>query len=267
MDQEKHMPRSVVLLIALGVAFTPRATAAQSPEPPKLEAGFQVSRQTGERGALSGSPRLTLTLAPRSALEFTADIRQPRTDLSRVRTSGQSVGIHLRQTLLQRGRWQLSGVVGVGGGQVTTHYPGTTIFPPAKFVDAGLAVHVGAAAQYEVAGRLAIRADIRATGSSNGGLRAMVGGVIPIGRRFRADSSRESLMDSQDSINNGLVIGAATGAAVTGALAALYAGLLCESDDCDEFLAGSFLVGAAVGTGVGGILGGVIDSLIPGVKR
>jgi hypothetical protein len=195
--------------------------------------------------------------------------------LSNVRTTGQAVGIHLRQTLLQRGRWQVSGVVSVGGGQVTTHFPagtsqvgtGTVAYPPAKFVDAGFAAHVGAAAQYEVAGRFAIRADIRATGSSNGGLRAMVGGVIPIGRRFRADSSRENLMDSQDSINNGLVIGAATGAAVTGALAALYAGLLCEDTDCDKFLAGSFLVGAAVGTGVGGILGGVIDSLIPGVKR
>lgn len=266
------MPRHIATVILAGLALAPAAASAQSPPPPRVEFGVQASTQTGERRSLSWSPRFTLTLTPASALEFTADIRPPRSDSFSTRTSGQWYAIHLRQLLYQRGRWQLSGVVGAGGGQTTQAFAGRTIegrdgpvtYPPSRYREWGLAGHVGASAQYEISGRLAVRADVRATASENGGLRAMVGGVVPIGRRFRADSTRENLMDEHDSLTNGLVIGAASGAATTAALAGVYSLLLCEQDDCDGFFVGSVLVGAAIGTAIGAVLGGVIDSLIPG---
>jgi hypothetical protein len=269
------MPRLITTITVLGFALAPAGAWAQAPGPPQTELGVQASMQTGERHALSWSPRFTLSLTPKSALEFTADVRPARSDPSAVRTSSQWYAVHLRQLLFQRGRWQLYGVVGAGAGQTTQAFPGGTIdvgngsvvtFPPGRFREAGLAAHVGAAAQYEVAGRLAVRADVRATASNTGGLRAMIGGVVPIGRRFRADSSRTNLMDD-DSLANGLVIGAASGAATTAALAGFYSVLLCEQDDCDGFFVSSVLVGAAIGTAIGGVLGGVIDSLIPGKRK
>lgn len=269
------MPRLIATVIFLGCALAPAGAWAQAPSPPKAELGLQASMQTGERNALSWSPRFSLTLTPTSALEFTADVRPARSDPRKVRTSSQWYSVHLRQTLFQRGRWQVSGVVGAGGGQTTMSFPGETVdfghgmvvYAPGTFREAGLAAHVGAAAQYEVSGRFALRADVRATASDSGGLRAMIGGVVPLGRRFPADSSRKNLMDDYDSVANGLVIGAASGAAVTAALAGFYSVLLCEQDDCDSFFAGAVVVGAAIGTGVGGVLGGVIDSLIPGKRK
>ncbi len=270
------MPRLTATITVLGLALAPAGAWAQAPSPPKVELGVQASMQTGERHALSWSPRFTLSLAPKSALEFTADVRPASSDPSAVRTSSEWYAVHLRQLLFQRGRWQLFGVVGAGAGQTTQAFPGETIdfgngsivtFPPGRFRDAGFAGHVGAAAQYEISGRLAVRADVRATASENGGLRAMIGGVVPIGRRFPADASRTNLMDGDDSLANGLVIGGASGAAVTAALAGFYSVLLCEQDDCGEFFVSAVVVGAAIGTGIGGVLGGVIDSLIPGKRK
>lgn len=268
------MPRLIATFMLTGFALAPAAALAQVPDPPQAELGLQASMQTGERHALSWSPRFTLTLTPASSLEFTADIRQPRSDAFAIRASGQWYAVHLRQLLFQRGRWQVSGVVGAGGGQ-TQAFPGQTIdygngsvtYPPGRFRESGFAAHVGAAAQYEVSGRLAARADVRATASNNGGIRAMVGGVVPIGRRFRADSTRGNLMDDYDRLTNGLVIGAASGAATTAALAGFYSLLLCEQDDCEGFFVSSVLVGATIGTAIGGVLGGVIDSLIPGTRK
>lgn len=269
------MPRLIATVTFLGFALAPAGAWAQTPSLPQAELGVQASIQTGERHALSWSPRFSLTLTPTSALEFTADVRPARSDPSAVRTSSQWYAVHLRQLLFQRGRWQVSGVVGAGGGQTTMAFPGqtidygsrTVIFAPGEFRDAGFAAHVGAAAQYEVSGRLAVRADVRATASNSGGLRAMIGGVVPLGRRFRADSARTNLMDEYDSLTNGLVIGAASGAASTAALAGFYSVLLCEQDDCGGFFVGAVLAGAAIGTAVGGVLGGVIDSLIPGKRK
>lgn len=259
----------------LGFSLVPAGAWAQAPSPPQAELGLQASIQTGERQALSWSPRFSLRLTPTSALEFTADVRPARSDPFAVRTSSQWYGVHLRQMLFQRGRWQVSGVVGGGGRQTTTAFPGQTInhgngvvvYPPGTFREAGFAAHVGAAAQYEVSGRLAVRADVRATASNSGGLRAMIGGVVPLDRRFPADSSRQNLMDDYDSVANGLVIGAASGAAATAALAGFYSVVFCEQDDCGGVFVGAVLVGAAIGTAVGGVLGGVIDSLIPGKRQ
>ena len=269
------MPRLIATVTFLGFALAPAGAWAQAPGPPKAELGLQASMLTGERNALSWSPRFSLTLTPTSALEFTADVRPARSDPSKVRTSSQWYAVHLRQMLFQRGRWQVSGVVGAGGGQTTEAFPGETInygngvviYPPRTFRHAGFAAHVGAAAQYEISGRLAVRADVRATDSNSGGLRAMIGGVVPLGRRFAADSSRKNLMDDYDSVTNGLVLGAASGAAVTAALAGFLSVALCDQNDCDGLFVGAALAGAAIGTGVGGVLGGVIDSLIPGTRK
>ena len=324
------MPRLIATIILVGFALVPAAARAQVPDPPRAEIGVQVSGQTGERGALSWSPRITFNLAPATALEVAADVRRPRADVFATRTSGQWYALHLRQSLLQRGRLQVFGVIGAGAGETTWDFPGRTIevrngsitYPPSRYRDYGFAAHVGAAAQYEVAARLAVRADVRATASESGGLRAMAGVVTPVGR-FRAGdrpqrratdphaagawarvspgrevwvitSSGETVhgevqsrsaetvvlaqraglrhvsaadvvrVEAPDGLGNGLAIGAASGAGTTALLAGLYAGLLCETDDCDAFMVGAFVTGAAVGAAVGGILGSVIDSLIPG---
>lgn len=324
------MPRPIATVILVGFALVPAAARAQVPDPPRAELGVQVSAQTGERGAPSWSPRITFNLTPATALEVAADVRQPRVDAFATRTSGQWYALHLRQSLLQRGRLQVFGVVGAGAGETTQDFPGRTIgdrtgsitYPPSRYREYGFAAHVGAAAQYEAASRLAFRADVRATASERGGLRAMAGVVIPVGR-FRAGdrplrratdsraagtwarvspgrevwvvtSSGETLhgevqsrspetvvlaqraglravpvsdvvrVEARDGLGNGLAIGAASGAGATALLAGLYAGLLCDTDDCDAFMVGAFVTGAAVGAAVGGIVGGVIDSLIPG---
>jgi hypothetical protein len=178
--------------------------------------------------------------------------------------------VHLRQVLWSGGRWQVFGVVGAGGERTTTRFPGGVtdgrfgpiVIAPSEFTDTGLAVHVGPAVQVEVSPRLALRADLRATLSNNGGVRAMVGGVVPVGRPFAADASRGNLRAGHDSLTNGIAIGAGTGAVVAAGFAAFISTVLCESDDCLAGTTAAVITAGAAGAGIGGVVGAVVDSLI-----
>lgn len=261
--------RLLTVVVALVAAF-PGSALAQ-PDAPRVELGAQASVQTGQSGGVTWSPRMTLALAPLTAIEVSADIRRSSTDPFGTRVSSQAYTLHWRQTLVTRGRWKVFGVFGVGGSRQVLEFPeqiiagrdGPEIFPPHTFVDRGLTVQLGPAVQFEAAPWLAIRGDVRLDAGDNGGLRGMVGAVVPVGR-YRHDAR---LAEGRDSLKNGIIIGAATGALGGGALFTWAANVFCESDPCDPFAGAAFLLGAASGAAVGGLLGAMIDSLIPGKQK
>ncbi len=261
--------RLLTLMVAL-VAALPGLALAQ-PDLPRVELGAQASVQTGQSGAVTWSPRLTLSLAPLTAIEGSADIRRSNSDPFGTRVSSQAYTLHWRQTLVTAGRWKVFGVLGVGGSRQVLEFPeqiiagpdGPEIFPPHTFVDRGLAVQLGPAVQFEAAPWLALRADLRLDASDNGGLRGMVGAVLPVGR-YRQDVA---VAEGRDSLKNGIIIGAVTGALGGGALFTWAARVFCESDPCDPFAGAAFLLGAASGAAAGGLMGAMMDSLIPGKQK
>lgn len=247
------------------VTMAPALAVAQTAEPPQVEIGAQISGQTHERSAITWTPRLSLTLRPDSALEFSADIRQPTTDPFRQKESGQAVSMHLRQTLWEDGRWQVSGVVGGGVRRSTIFFPSYTVsrpdgpitYPDSTFVEYGAAAHIGPAVQVQVAKRLLLRGDVRLEFSDQTGFRGMVGAAVPIGTMPAGSRARQR---PADSLVNGTAIGASVGA-VTGALAgAFLAAVFCE-DDCTASGIAFVSVTTVTGTGVGGLLGAIIDAV------
>jgi hypothetical protein len=264
------MPRTFVGLLVASLVAAPAIARAQTQDWPKSELSAQISTQTGSNQAITWSPRLTMRVAPLSALELTADFRPMTGDEFGTRVGSQSYGLHLRQTLWSRGRVQVFGVVGAGGERVHYFFPGRTItgrdgpevIAPAEFSDTGLAVHIGTAVQFEASRFLALRADLRTTLSDEGGLRAMVGGVVPLGGRFKADPAGGNLRAGHDSLTNGIAIGAGTGAVISGLGAGFLVTVLCEQDDCLEAATGAVVVAAVAGAALGGVVGGVVDSLI-----
>ncbi|MBK9242575.1 MAG: hypothetical protein IPL75_20505 [Acidobacteria bacterium] len=262
--------RLLSVVVAL-VAALPGLAMAQPPGAPRVEVGVQASVQNGQAGAVTWSPRLTLSLAPLTAVEGSADFRNANTDPFGTRISSQAYTVHWRQTLFTSGRWRVFGVLGVGGSRRVMVFPeqiingrdGPEIFPPHTYVDRGLAVQLGPAVQFEAAPWLALRGDLRLDAGDNGGLRGMLGAVVPVGR-YRRDVP---LAEGRDSLKNGIIIGASTGALGGGALFTWAANAICESDPCSSFEGVAFLFGAASGAAVGGLLGAMIDSVIPGKQK
>lgn len=321
--------RSFLTLTVLAVTAIPGVTWAQPPDPPRIELGAQVSTQTGETSAATWSPRITLNLTPLTAIEGSVDVRPRDTNFFGTHTSEQAYTLHWRQTLFTAGRWQVSGVLGAGGSRREHRIPeqifegrdGPQVIPAHTFVESTFAVQLGPAVQFEAAPWLALRGDVRLTMSGHGGLRGMVGAVVPIGR-FRAGDrpglgsptppladwqgvkpGREvwvatssgalvhgevsaisgrtlsirqrngevpvplddiRLVEGRDSLKNGILIGAASGALATGSLFTWVASLVCESDPCDPIAGVAFALGAASGAVGGGLLGAMVDGLIPG---
>lgn len=247
--------RYFLIATAAGLLALPSdGAAAQSAEPPRLEVGAQVSGQTNERSGLTWTPRLTLMLRPDMALEFSADVRQPTRDPFRLEESGQTVSIHLRQTLWESGPWQFAGVVGGGVRRTTIFFPGYT---DTHFVEYGTAAHIGPAVQLQVAKRLLLRGDVRLEFSDQTGFRAMIGAAVPLGQMPAGSRARQR---PADSLVNGVAIGTGVGA-ITGALAgAFLAAVFCE-DDCTASGIAFVSVTTATGTAVGGLLGAIIDAV------
>lgn len=174
----------------------PAAAIAQPPRPPAVEVGVHVSKKIDDPAPVTWSPRVTLNLTHLTAIEGTADILKSFVEEYEggARTSARGFSAHWRQTLFTSGRWQIFGVLGAGVNRVEQNYPerifqgrdGPEVVPAFTFVDTEPVAHLGPAVQVEVAPWLALRGDVRLTvGDNNGGLRGLVGGVIPIGR-FRA---------------------------------------------------------------------------------
>jgi|CXWK01.1.fsa_nt_gi hypothetical protein len=259
-----------LLTVVVALAAFPGIALAQ-PDAPRVELGAQASVQTGQSGAVTWSPRLTVSLTPLTAIEASADIRRSNTDSFGTRVSSRAYTLHWRQTLVTRGRWKVFGVFGVGGSRQVLEFPeqiiagrdGPEIFPPHTYVERGLAVQLGPAVQFEAAPWLALRGDLRIDAGDNGGLRGMLGAVVPVGR-YRRDVP---LAEGRDSLKNGIIIGASTGALGGGALFTWAANVICESDPCSSFEGVAFLFGAASGAAVGGLLGAMIDSVIPGKQK
>lgn len=249
----------------LVTAASPQVAFAQAAEPPRFEIGAQVSGQTGERGSVTWTPRLTLNLRPDTALEFSSEFRQPSHDPDRLEESGQGGSVHLRQTLWENGQWHVSGVVGGGVRRYSIYFPGYTevgpgpnrTFPPSRFVEYDSSMHIGPSVQLQVATRLLLRADVRMEFSDNGGLRGMVGAAVPLGQLPAGSRARQR---PADSLINGAAIGTGVGA-ITGALAgAFLAAVFCENDCAASGIA-FVSVTTVTGTAVGGLLGAIIDAV------
>lgn len=265
------MPRLIATVILVGFALIPVAARAQATALPRLELSTQVSTQTGNQHAATWSPRLTFAVAPLSALEVTADLRPTTADAWGTRSSAQSYGLHLRQTLWSRGRLQVFGVVGGGREHTTVSFRGRVLetrdgmvtYGPYQFSEDTMALHIGTAVQFEASPYLALRSDLRLAVGQDAGLRGMIGGVIPLGRRFQADSSRANPLAGHDSLANGMAIGAATGGVALGLTSGVYAGIFCgETNDCGVASAALVIVGTVTGAALGGVVGAVVDSLI-----
>lgn len=262
MNEMKH----ILIAVAAGLlALVPGLAAAQTAEPPRFEIGAQVSGQTSERSAITWTPRLTFNLRPDSALEFSADVRQPRRDPFRQEESGQTASMHLRQTLWENARWQVAGVVGGGVRRAAIFSPGYTVqrpdgpvtFPDSRFVEYGMAAHIGPTVQLQAAKRLLVRADVRMEFSDRTGVRGMIGAAVPLGQLPAGSRAR---LRPADSLVNGTSIGAGVGA-VSGALAgAFLAAVFCE-DDCTAGGIAFVSVTTVTGTAVGGLLGAIIDAV------
>ena len=182
---------AVTLLVVM-----PAVALAQSPGPPVVELGVQGSKRTGFEGAVAWSPRLTVPLKPRTAIEGTTDIQKPFTFGGGYRKSARTFSVHWRQTVFTSGRLQIFGVLGGGRNRVETDVPerayqlpdGRRFVEPAHTsVASEFVAHFGPAVQVELAPWLALRGDLQGIiGQRDQGVRGMVGAVIPI-RRFRAD--------------------------------------------------------------------------------
>ena len=79
---------------------------------------------------------------------------------------------------------------------------------------------------------------------------------------IRLDEVR--LVEARDSLENGFLIGGASGAVAGGLLFGWAASTFCESESCDGVEGVAVLLGAASGIAVGGLLGAMVDGLIPG---
>lgn len=253
--------RTIVMLTAL-LAAVPGTAAAQNRVLPKLELGAQVSTEASDDWPISWSPRITFNVTPLTAVEVTVDLQHPTTDTFGLRSSGQHASVHLRQALWASGRWQIFGVFGAGIGR-TMIDSAPAAFPPVRFSETEPALHVGQAVQVDVARRLSVRADLRLAIHENGGLRGMVGGVVPLGR-LPVPGTRQQALAERDSLANGLAIGAATGGVTGGVLFGFMGWALCEDDPCERFALATATFGTVSGAMVGGLVGAAIDGLIKG---
>ena len=193
--REWGMKRLLRVAVTL-IAALPGVALAQPPRPPAVELGAQASKKIDDHAQLTWSPRITLNLTHLTAIEGTADLQKtfgPEFE-GGARTSARGFAAHWRQTLFTSGRWQVFGVLGGGLNRVEQNFPeriipgrdGPEVVPAFTFVDTDFVAHLGPGVQVELAPWLALRGDVRLTvGDNNGGLRGMVGGVIPLGR-FRA---------------------------------------------------------------------------------
>jgi hypothetical protein len=186
------MKRFLSVTVTL-MAMMPRVALAQPPRPPDVEVGVQVSKKIDDPAPFTWTPRVTLNLTHLTAIEGTADILKSFENEFEggTRTSARGFSAHWRQTLFTSGRWHIFGVLGAGMNRVEQNFPeriiqgreGPEVIPASTFVDSEPVVHLGPGVQVELAPWLALRGDVRLTvGDNNGGVRGMVGGVIPLGR-------------------------------------------------------------------------------------
>jgi hypothetical protein len=191
--------RVVGVAVSLMVVM-PGIALAQSHHQPFVELGAQVSKRSDVAPG-AWALHLAVPLKPGRAIEVTADTRKsylgdiPMSYLGRdenARISVREFGVQWRQTVFTSGRLRIFGVVGGGRNRVETDVPGRIV--PGRergfdtFVDSEFVAHLGPAVQVELAPWLALRGDVRGTlGEHSGGVRGMVGAVIPIRRSGGSD--------------------------------------------------------------------------------
>lgn len=255
------MTRFITLLTLVATATTASAQTL-----PRAEITGQAAAETGHGTSLGLTPRLTLTLSERSALEVAALHRPVNNDRFGVRYGSTSGDLVLRQTLWMRDRVELFGLIGATARRRITEFPAysyqlqsrTVDIPAFRGVETRGGAQIGVAARWAIHPRLAVRGDVRTMLGEDGALSAGIGVSIPIGR-YATTGRRASL--ERDPVTEGLGIGAAIGGGVGAALGAVMTWLFCESDGCVDASLGVVAVGAAIGGGVGAVTGGVVDSL------
>jgi hypothetical protein len=246
----------------------------------------QVSRKIEGPASLTWSPRITLNLTHLTAIEGTADILKSYVEPYEggTRTSSRGFSAHWRQTLFTSGRWQFFGVLGAGVNRVEQNYPervfqgrdGPVVTPAYTFIDSEFVAHVGPGVQVELAPWLALRGDVRLTvGDNNGGVRGMVGAVIPIGRFRAGDRPTGSTppLAAWQHVKPGreVWVTTSTGSLVHGEIAAISSSALTLRQQNGDVMIGldevrlvegrdslenGFFIGAASGAVAGGVVFG-----------
>ena len=190
-----HLERAMKRVLGVAVALlvvTPAVALAQSPRQPVVELGAQGSSRTGDERHVAWSPRLTVPLKHRTAIEAAADITSFEFG-GGYRRSAREFGVHWRQTVFTSGRVRVFGVLGGGRNRVETNVPerayqlpdGRRFVEPAHTsVASEFVAHLGPAVQVELASWLALRGDLYGIiGQRDQGVRGMVGVVFPIRNR------------------------------------------------------------------------------------
>lgn len=254
------MKRAVALVAALLAVVTPALA-----QPPRAEVAGQAGLEFRHESSLALSPRLTLPVAERSAIELAVTHRPLNADRFRIGRESTGVDLVLRQSLFATDRVEVYGLAGatyqrriVEFPRVVENLPGGHVEAPAyRFVEHQGAGQVGLAAMWALHPRVALRADVRTVLGEDSSMSAVVGVSIPIGRH---STPRRPDPAVHDSVANGVGIGAAIGAGVGAASFAALEWLLCQTEECvgPEIV----LVGLGAGAGVGAVLGGITDSLI-----
>ncbi len=253
--------KTVIAALAVILVLTSQAQA----QPPVAELAGQVGVEYRHDSALAWSPRLTLRLAERSAIEVAATHRPVKADGFQIGRGNTTVDVVLRQSLFAAGRFETYGLIGASYQQRITEFPGSSQqFPNGSITVPAFrreehqgAAQVGVAALWTLHPRVALRADVRTLLGEDSSLSAAVGVSIPLGRH---STSRRPDPAVHDSVANGVGIGAAIGAGLGAASFAALEWMLCETEECvgPEII----FVGLGAGTAVGAVVGGVTDSLI-----
>lgn len=253
--------KPVFAAVALILVVAGRATA----QPPAAEVAGQVGVDYRHDSALAWSPRLTLRVAERSAIEVAATHRPVKADRFQIGRGNTAVDVVLRQSLFASGRFETYGLVGASYQRRITEFPGSSQQFPNGSIEVPAfrreehqgAAQVGVAALWTLHPRVALRADVRALIGEDSSMSAAVGVSIPLGRHSTARRPDPAV---HDSVANGAGIGAAIGAGLGAASFAALEWLLCQTEECvgPEII----FVGLGAGTAVGAVVGGVTDSLI-----
>ncbi len=253
--------------LTLPLLFLPALAAPVSAQPapptPAMELAVQTSQETGSPRGFAVSPRLTFAVGPDTAIDIGLDVTPENTDRWNTRSSGHELHVAVRERIWARDRLEVFGMVGVSRLQLTLHVPpysyqseyGSVTVPGHSGHETNWAPEVAAAVQYAILPRLRLRADGRIIVGERAALGAAVGVVTTLGQR-------PPRQYEQDSVRNGLTLGALSGAAIGGASFGFLYWALGEGDSRPSEALGAVTAGTLLGSAVGGILGAVIDHWI-----
>jgi hypothetical protein len=266
----------LALTMATGFAALPAAAFAQTSLRPPVELGADVSSgPDGAGGWSSISPRVTVNLTNRTALETVYAPQQNRARFSHV----DYVLVQLKRTLLSRDRVSLFGALGVS--QATRYYDAVEVetpFPGVYEPNRTWGPTLGFGAEVPLAPFLRLRGEAQYVLSQEALLRFAGGVTLPVGRYPSPPSAAErAAMTGTPAgavdLGQTVWITSADGRRVQGEVVSLSADgmTLSHASGATAFAAGQIqrieatdhlLDGVLVGAGVGAAAGGAFGVML-----